>query len=158
MSDEDTTLDILLIRHGQTDWNKIGRWQGRTDNPLNETGLAQAHLLAKRLKTWPITTIYSSQMKRARKTAEVVAAVHNLPVNIEPLWQERDAGDFSGLTHAEIHERVGKSLGALDAPPNGETMAQVLERGRTAYEKLLAAHDSGLIAVFCPSPPLAPTR
>ena len=90
---------LLLVRHGQSEWNAMGRWQGKANPPLTDLGKEQALLAAKKLPDFSI--LASSDLVRARETAEIFAKAHNKEPNdifIEPQVQERDAGEFSGLT------------------------------------------------------------
>jgi broad specificity phosphatase PhoE len=96
---------LLLVRHGETDWNAEGRLQGHTDTPLNELGRRQARALAEELAGDGIEAVYSSDLARARETAEIVGARLGLPVALEPDLRERDWGTWEGLTGAE-RERV----------------------------------------------------
>src|ERR1700760_4361850 len=96
---------LPLARHGETDWNREGRWQGWADPPLNDTGRAQARELAEQLRSVPFDAVFSSDLARARETAEIVAAPHGVPVVVEPQLREIDIGSWSGLTHDEIRSR-----------------------------------------------------
>ncbi len=96
---------ILLARHGETDWNRENRFQGHADPPLNETGRAQAAELAAALANEPLAAVYSSPLRRAFETAQIVGAPHGLePVPVDAL-REVDVGSWQGLTRAEIEER-----------------------------------------------------
>jgi broad specificity phosphatase PhoE len=105
---------LLLVRHGETDWNAAGRLQGQTDRPLNEYGRRQAHELAAQLDGDGIAAIYSSDLVRARDTAEIVASRLGLPVDIDAGLREKDWGTWEGLTGAERDrvEFVGESTEA----------------------------------------------
>jgi 2,3-bisphosphoglycerate-dependent phosphoglycerate mutase len=146
-----TKLTILLTRHGQTDWNRVGRWQGHTDIPLNETGQQQAQALCQRLHGWPIETIYSSDLQRCVQTAVPLANALGLEPILTPIWRERDVGDFSGLTGEQAREQYPevwqKSLRGMVDPPNGEPFAEVLARAWRAYETVTAVHHKGMVAV-----------
>src|SRR5690242_21947015 len=96
---------LLLARHGETDWNRDGRWQGWADPPLNETGREQARELADQLRTTPYEAVYWSDLKSAHETAVIVAEPHGVPVVVDPELREIDIGERSGLTRAEIDER-----------------------------------------------------
>ena len=96
---------LLLARHGETDWNREQRFQGHADPPLNQTGRAQAVDLAVALAGEPLAAVYSSPLRRALETAEIVAAAHGQePVTVDALL-EVDVGSWQGLTRAEIEER-----------------------------------------------------
>jgi len=97
-------MKIYLVRHGQTAWNVAGRWQGTTDIPLDETGLAQAAKLAQKMTQYKIEKIYSSPLVRAKVTAQAVADKFNLPITYERELEEIRLGPIEGLTHAEIAE------------------------------------------------------
>ena len=96
---------LYLIRHGETDFNREGRYQGRLDVELSTLGKEQAQALAHRLEKTPFTAIYASNLKRAQATAQIIAAHHELPVQVEPDLRERDFGSWEGFTFAEIEER-----------------------------------------------------
>jgi len=92
---------VLLIRHGQSEWNADGRWQGQADPPLTDLGRAQAHHAAKALGT--VGLIVASDLQRAAETATIIAAELGIgPVELDADLRERDAGEWSGLTRAEI--------------------------------------------------------
>ena len=92
---------LLLARHGETDWNAEGRLQGHTDRPLNDYGRRQASALAEELAGDSIDAVYSSDLSRARETAEIVAGRLGLPVVIEPGLREKNWGSWEGLTPME---------------------------------------------------------
>jgi broad specificity phosphatase PhoE len=116
---------LLLIRHGETDWNAEGRLQGHTDRPLNDFGRRQAGALAERLAGDGITAVYSSDLARALETAEILAARLELPVVTNPDLRERNWGSWEGLTGTERDrvEYVGESTDA-----HGERMVRAVRR------------------------------
>ncbi|MCL4868106.1 MAG: phosphoglycerate mutase family protein [Anaerolineae bacterium] len=145
------TTTLLLIRHGQTDWNAAGRWQGHTDIPLNRTGVAQAHALADRLHRWPIQAIYSSDLQRAAATAHILGQRNGISVNLDPCWRERFAGRLEGLTREQIQEQLPEvwavlAQGQAEAP-EGESYAALRERVAAAYQNLLRQHPDQMIAI-----------
>jgi broad specificity phosphatase PhoE len=101
------TFEITLLRHGESIGNVESRWQGQSDYELTDTGRAQAHSLAERWKKerlkfdWIIT----SPLIRAKETAEIIGAGLNVPVECDPIWMERDNGQFSGLTALEVRQK-----------------------------------------------------
>ena len=96
---------LLLVRHGQSEWNAAGRIQGQADVPLDETGLAQAQRIAERLAGQPVAAIYASPLRRARITAEAIGARHGLLVECDARLMEYQFGVVSGLTWPEVVER-----------------------------------------------------
>jgi broad specificity phosphatase PhoE len=92
---------LLLVRHGETDWNADGRLQGQTDRPLSDYGRRQARRLAGELEGEELEAIYSSDLARARETAEIVGGRLGLPVVLDPDLREKDWGTWEGLTAAE---------------------------------------------------------
>jgi probable phosphoglycerate mutase len=135
---------ILLARHGETDWNREGRFQGWADPPLNATGRAQAVDLSVALMAEELAAVYSSPLRRAHETAEVVAASHGLePLTVEAL-REVDVGSWSGLTRAEIEERFPQQyarwLGNGQGWTDGETYDAMAERVVAALLELAVAH------------------
>ena len=95
---------LLLVRHGETDWNAAGRLQGHTDRPLNEHGREQARALAEQLAGDGLAAVYASDLVRARETAEIVGGRLGLPVLVDPDLREKNWGSWEGLTADErIH-------------------------------------------------------
>ncbi len=116
---------LLLVRHGETDWNAEGRLQGQTDRPLSDYGRRQAHQLAEELDGEELEAIYSSDLARARETAEIVGRKLGLPTVLDPDLREKDWGTWEGLTAAERDrvEFVGESTEA-----HGDRILDVLRR------------------------------
>src|SRR5438105_5656365 len=128
---------LVLVRHGETDWNAERRWQGHTDVPLNARGREQARSLAEELADQPIEAIYASDLSRARETAEIVAARLRLPVVVDPDLREIDAGSLEGLTREEIGGRAW----------DGEAHQAHGERVLRAVRRIAAAHPAGRVLV-----------
>lgn len=136
---------ILLARHGETDWNREGRFQGWADPPLNATGLAQAVDLSVGLMAEELTAVYSSPLRRAYETAEVVAASRGLePVTVDGL-REVDVGSWSGLTREEIEQRFPEQYARWhdygQGWEDGETYEEMAERVIRTVLELAALHD-----------------
>jgi broad specificity phosphatase PhoE len=136
---------ILLARHGETDWNRDGRFQGQADPPLNRTGRAQAVDLSDALMAEQLAAVYSSPLRRALETAEVLAASHGLePVPVDDL-REVDVGSWSGLTRAEVEERFpaqfARWLDYGQGWEDGETYEEMGRRAVDALLQLAATHD-----------------
>ena len=135
---------ILLARHGETDWNREYRFQGWADPPVNATGRAQAVDLSVELMAEELAAVYSSPLRRAYETAEVVAASRGLePVTVDAL-REVDVGSWSGLTREEIEQRFPEQYASwLDYGQgwtDGETYEEMAERVVRAVLELAAAH------------------
>ncbi|WP_245330432.1 histidine phosphatase family protein [Bradyrhizobium sp. AS23.2] len=107
MSAPTPTRSFYGLRHGATDWNREGRFQGRTDNPLNEDGLGQAHAAADVLRGIRISRIVSSPLVRALKTAEIIGAAVAVPVEVDPGIIEFDFGSFEGLPVRDMMAKHG---------------------------------------------------
>jgi broad specificity phosphatase PhoE len=116
---------LLLVRHGETDWNADGRLQGHTDRPLSDHGRRQARKLAEELSGEEIEAVYSSDLARARETAEIVGDRLGLPVELDPELREKDWGNWEGLTAVERDrvEFAGESTEAYQ-----QRMLRALER------------------------------
>jgi alpha-ribazole phosphatase len=151
---------LILVRHGETDWNRDGRWQGHADAPLNERGRKQARELAGELAETPVAAVYASDLSRARETAEIIAAPHGSPVDVDPRLREVHVGDWSGLTMAEIEERYPEAVrrwrtGAVDhAFEDGETYAAMGERVVAAVEEIAARHRGEEVVVVLHGGPI----
>jgi broad specificity phosphatase PhoE len=147
------TKRILLIRHGQTDWNMEGRWQGTIDQPLNAEGLEQARILADHLEHRPITAVYSSDLQRAYRTALPLAERKGLTVQTDTRLRELNLGAFQGLTHAEISARYPAEMAAMREDymgfvvPGGESRYAMQVRAMEALDEIVAREPDGEIAV-----------
>ncbi len=141
-------LDILLIRHGETDWNVDKRLQGHIDIPLNAEGRRQAAALGRALENEPLDAIYASDLQRARDTAQAVATLQGQAVRIDPALRERCYGGFEGLQHHDIQQRYPDDFAAwkareLDARyPAGERIAETMREfsGRAVGAVRAIAH------------------
>jgi probable phosphoglycerate mutase len=137
----------VLWRHGQTAWNLEHRFQGKTDIPLDEKGVAQAERAARLLAALQPTAILSSPLQRAARTADALAAITGLPVSHDPDLTERDGGAWEGLTNAEIRQRFPAEY-AVWQPPGGETGAEVAKRVGAALERAIGRLPAdGLLVV-----------
>lgn len=126
---------LWLARHGETDWNREGRWQGHANVPLNERGREQARELADRLAEVPIDVIYASDLARAHETALIVAEKKRMTVTTDPGLREMDVGRWSGLTSDEVARRFPGM-----AMHDGETNEQHLARVLDAFTRIASAH------------------
>jgi len=144
---------FALVRHGQTDWNLAGRYQGQTDQPLNAAGLEQARQLADHLNGRRFDAIYASSLQRARATAEVIARRLGLALNIDPRLKEVNLGEWEGLTVPEIKARYADTWEARQTdpehipPPGGETVVEVGERMVQAADEIAQRWPDGHVLV-----------
>ena len=142
---------ILLARHGESDWNHAKRWQGHADRPLTERGRQQAYELAARLEETELDAVYTSDLRRARETGEVVAAVHGLSVRELPALREVDVGSWSGLTRAEAAARFPDAYRHWEAGgegwDDGETYEQLAERVVGAVKRIAGDHPGERVLV-----------
>ena len=133
---------ILLIRHGESTWNAVRRWQGQADPPLTERGEAQAERAAiAATDQGPFDVVVSSTLRRASQTGVVIASRLGLPA-IEQLnaLAERDAGEWEGLTRSEIEDRFPGFLADHRRPPGYESDESVVARASVALHDLATAH------------------
>ena len=131
---------LLLVRHGQSEWNAMGRWQGKANPPLTDLGKEQALIAAKKLPNFSI--LASSDLVRARETAEIFAKAHDKDSNdilIEPQVQERDAGEFSGLTRDEIEKKFPGYLAQNRWPSGWEPDDVLIKRLREGLGRIIAS-------------------
>lgn len=138
---------FILVRHGQTEWNRIERFRGRVDVPLNETGLAQAAATGQRIAAgWQPAAVYASPLSRAVVTAQVIAAHFDLPVLPLDGLIDIDYGDWQGLTPAEARSRWPDLVDAWYATPEtvqiprGESLDALRERATVAIDRLVDRH------------------
>ncbi len=129
-------IELYIARHGETDFNKEGRYLGRTDVSLNSTGIEQAEKLAEKVKHWNIGILYSSPLKRALETANIIALQqkHGCEIVIDNSFIERSFGVYEGLTKEEaenmypdVYKRNSTRI-FDEAPPGGETINDVVKR------------------------------
>jgi 2,3-bisphosphoglycerate-dependent phosphoglycerate mutase len=138
--------EILLVRHGETDWNRERRVQGHTDRPLNDEGRKQAQALARELAGDNVDAVYSSDLVRAHETARIVAGRLGLDVIVLPELRERDFGTWEGLTDDEILARFPQ---AHNGPwGDAESREEMLDRVREAIARIAAAHPNGSVLVI----------
>lgn len=139
-------MKLLLVRHGQTDWNFTQRFQGHSDIPLNDTGRGQARSLAMRLSSQPFDVVYSSDLGRAFETANILAAGKG-EVKTDARLRELNFGEWEGLTYYEIEQKQPEKLATWEkdvyknAPPNGETVEQLSKRVQCALDDLHEMHS-----------------
>lgn len=142
---------ILLARHGQSDWNRDRRWQGHADRPLTELGRMQARELAQRLAHTDLDAIYSSDLRRAQETAEVLGRAQGLDVRTIPGLREVDVGSWSGLTRAEAEQRYPEAyrrwLVGEEGWDDGETYDELSDRVLAAVWEIAAAHPGERVLV-----------
>jgi broad specificity phosphatase PhoE len=145
---------LILIRHGETDWNVEGRWQGHADVPLNPRGHRQAEEIARTLSGTRLDALYTSDLERTLQTAAPLARNQQLQIKIDPRLREIDQGEWQGLLVSEIQIRYAKEFrqrreNPLEvAPPGGETALQVRERVLAAVQDILDAHPGQTVALI----------
>ena len=125
---------VILVRHGETDWNLAGRFQGHADPGLNAKGKSQAMGVAELLASEEVDVIFTSDLARAVETGRHIGAVHGVPLNMEPLLREISFGAWEGLTFRELQAEYPEVLREwLQDPftfrvPGGETAGELGER------------------------------
>jgi 2,3-bisphosphoglycerate-dependent phosphoglycerate mutase len=128
---------LIITRHHETDWNKLGQWQGRTDRHLTDYGKTQAALMGSLIAQVPLSCVYTSTLSRTHETAAaMLSSVHKetLPVISAPAFDERDYGDYTGKNKWEMQKILGDEAflrlrrGWNEPVPNGETLRDVYER------------------------------
>ncbi len=153
---ETSGMRILLIRHGETEWNRIRRFQGRSDLPLNQKGRDQGHALALALKDESFTAIYSSPLTRAMETACLIKVFHpSVPLFEEEGLIEMDLGEFEGM---EAESWAAQNRGFLKAwletpasvrMPGGESLQEVQTRAIGTLERITKAYPSESTLLLC---------
>jgi broad specificity phosphatase PhoE len=128
--------ELIIVRHGETDWNRDGRYQGHADPPLNEAGRKQALELARELAETPLDVAYTSDLKRAAETARIILDGRDVPLVPDRGLREIDVGSWSGLTRPEIEERFPGWT-----EHDGESREDHLGRVLAAVEQIAARHD-----------------
>ena len=143
---------IIVVRHGQTKWNLGQVFRGTADVPLNETGKKQAGGLAKALRDYKISTVYSSPLSRATETAEAVAKKHGLEIKISSLLLDINYGQWQGVSHQEVEKKWPEIYKLwYQAPhkvkfPEGESLDDVRKKVKKFLEKIVSEHQGETIA------------
>jgi broad specificity phosphatase PhoE len=150
--------EILLARHGETDWNRESRFQGHADPPLNALGRQQAAELAEALANQSLVAVYTSPLRRARETAEVIAARHGLTEIPVAGLREVDVGSWQALTRAEVEQRFPEQfrrwLDLGQGWDDGETYDEMGKRAIGAICELAARHDGERIVAVTHGGPI----
>ena len=158
---------LYMMRHGQTDWNVKQRSQGWNDIPLNEKGVAQARVASEKLQNIEIETIYSSDLKRAKKTADIISASLDLPVHYTKRLREMNFGKAEGVKKTDLPAKfpyIHSAFNDIKNPerydiryPNGESIGEVQQRFMKFITKLyedgrknvLIVTHGMLVRIFC---------
>ncbi|MGC8875097.1 MAG: histidine phosphatase family protein, partial [Chloroflexia bacterium] len=154
---------LYLVRHGRTEWNNAGRLQGQSDPPLNERGRQQAREAATALEGIPFQAVYSSDLRRARQTAQELVERTGLPLRFDRRLREIALGEWEGLTAADIASRwpdlweVWARYPSRVRPPGGESLLELETRVRAALDEIASRHE-GVVAVFTHLLPIALLR
>ena len=161
------TMRIFLVRHGETEWNRIRRFQGRSDVPLNQAGRDQAHRVALALRDEPIAAIHSSPLNRALETARLIRTYHPLsPLIEEQGLIEMDLGDFDGMEAQRWAEqypgfrKIWQETPAELQMPGGESLPEVQKRAVSTLDRittlyppestlLLCSHNFVILSLLC---------
>jgi len=148
------TARLILIRHGQTEWNRLERFRGHADVPLNENGLAQAAATGRRAASeWDLAAVYSSPLSRAVKTAEAVAVQFGIAVQVINGLVDIDYGEWQGLTPDEARQRWPEQVDnwyrrpERASIPGGETLIDLRARAMQTVNDLAARHVGQTIAL-----------
>lgn len=144
---------LVLVRHGETDWNREGRYMGHTDGPLNDKGLAQAEAAAQSLRGSTLAAIYTSDLRRARQTAEALARVTGAPIVVDRRLREIGQGDWEGQLFSHIEQADADLLARrrsdpMDTrPPGGESVREAQARVLPLLSEIARQHPTDRVAV-----------
>jgi broad specificity phosphatase PhoE len=149
---------LLIARHGETDWNRARRWQGHADRPLTKRGQAQAAELAERLADIALDAVYSSDLRRARETAEAVAHAQGVDVVQLAELREVDVGSWEGLTREEAETRFPDGfrrwLAGGTGWEDGESYAEMSTRVLAAVDRIADEDESGRLLIVSHGGPI----
>jgi broad specificity phosphatase PhoE len=146
-------MEIYLVRHGETDWNRAQRLQGTIDTPLNRIGVAQAHQLADRFRALAVSAVVTSPLARARITARAIARGSHSAFVVDPLLAEIDHGSWAGLTIPTIARTSPGAVTNSQLQPEaldvsgGETLAAAYDRASAVLRRLVAASPAAPVVV-----------
>jgi probable phosphoglycerate mutase len=148
-----TRTQFILVRHGETEWNRLGRIQGHLDSPLNPQGVAQAESVAARLEHEPFDRLVCSDLGRAISTAMIIAKRTGHEVEADARLRERHYGIFQGMTRAEARSTYPDTYAEYEvedvdhAIPSGESSRQCFRRNLACLQELAARHVGGRLVV-----------
>lgn len=146
-------LRVYLVRHGETEWNTMAKFQGHTDVPLSEYGREQARLLGKRLSKENFIKVYASDLQRALETAKIISCFHGIDVLTRPELREMNFGFWEGLTYNEIKKSFQEEIKKWwEEPlttriPGGETLSEMVERCVLSIKNIVTAYPEGNVIV-----------
>lgn len=144
---------VYVIRHGQTEWNAEGRWQGQLDVPLSAEGRSQARALAHHLADKGLSAVYASDLMRAAETGRILAEAARTPLYLDNRLRELNLGVFQGLTHAEIRERYAADEHQMQTSyldhvvPRGESRRAMQKRMYEAWQEIVVQMDAQPVAL-----------
>jgi probable phosphoglycerate mutase len=150
---KEKTIEFVLVRHGQTVWNREQIFRGKTDIPLSEEGLAQARATAEALRNTPLTAVLTSPLRRARQTAEAIAALHGISVEPDTRLSDISFGLWEGLGVEEVARRYPELYGRWRAEPQtvvfpgGESLAEVRHRAEELLQELAAERAGEVVCM-----------
>ena len=153
MFENNDTTYIFAVRHGETEWNLLGKQQGHLDSPLTDQGIKQAHSLAESLQGRGIEVLYSSDLGRALQTAEIIGIELGIEVNVDSRLRERHLGSMQGMTRAEFSTRFPEESVLFESRdpdyvfPGGESARQRHERSVAACTDLASQHKGDRVLV-----------
>lgn len=153
-------LDLILIRHGETDWNKDKVFRGQMDMRLNATGIAQADATGEALKGVVFDAIFSSPLKRSLVTARRIAKPHEIEVRVDEGLTDMFFGSWQGLTEKQVEERCGPMLRkwrespARFKPPGGESVKKAWKRVNSQLREIIFTYGTGTVVVVTHRVPL----
>ncbi len=151
---------LILIRHGETPYNRDRRYQGHRDTPLTRKGKRQTKETALRLRNEPLNAIYSSDLRRTEYTAKAINRYHSLKIRTLPQLREIDFGDWEGKTHDEIQREWRGLLDEWEREPSkikiprGESIQELAERTKTTIKKIISTHPNQRVAIVTHGGPI----
>lgn len=149
----DALTELILARHGETEWNTRGVMQGHLDSPLTPAGVEQAHVLGQRIARMQPDHLYSSDLGRAHETAKIVAGYYPSPIHLDPGLREKNVGIFQGHDWQTIRTKFAEVYREYEhadpdyAVPDGESHHQFLYRIMTTLERIAVRHAGERILI-----------
>jgi phosphoserine phosphatase len=154
-------MRLILIRHGETDWNIEGRYQGQANPPLNEEGIRQGQRLARKLEGAGLDALYTSPLSRASQTARIISDHLGVPLYSDSRFMEIHQGEWQERLRSEIQSLYPDLFKRWETepwevcPPNGETLRQVQERVEQAVDEIISRHTDETIGIVSHRIPIA---